>query len=150
VEVGNAVGDPWESWLNPTSALIGVIAIFTGAHLAAVYLAGDSVRADQPELARAFRTRALLSGAASGAVALGGLFVLRADAGALFDGLTSGGGLAMVVVSGLAGLGTLALVWAERYGPARATAALAVVAIVVGWALAQNPYLLPPTLTLDE
>src|SRR4051812_1228870 len=150
VGIGNATGDPWSSWLNPTSILIGVIAVLTGAHLAAVYLAGDSVRADQPDLARAFRTRALISGAASGAAAIGGLFVLRSDARALFDGLTSGGGLAMVIVSALAGLATIALVWAERYGWARATAALAVISIVVGWALAQDPYLLPPSYTVDR
>src|SRR3954449_4681548 len=66
VGLGNGTGDPWSSWLNPTSALIGVIAVLTGAYLAAVYLAGDSVRAEQPDLARAFRTRALVSGLASG------------------------------------------------------------------------------------
>ena len=44
----------------------------------------------------------------------------------------------------------MALVFTERYGPARVTGALAVIAIVVGWALAQDPYLLPPSLTLDE
>jgi cytochrome d ubiquinol oxidase subunit II len=150
VEVGNAVGDPWTSWLNPTSALIGVIAVLTGAHLAAVYLAGDSARGGFDDLARAFRARALLSGAASGAAALGGLLVLRSDARALFDGLSSGTGLAMVALSALAGLATLALVWVERYGVARVTGALAVIAIVVGWALAQDPYLLPPSLTLEE
>ena len=103
VGIGNATGDPWDSWLNPTSALIGVIAVLTGAYLAAVYLAGDSVRAEQPDLARAFRARALLAGGASGAVAIGGLLVLRSDSRPLFDGLTSGGGLAMVIVSALAG-----------------------------------------------
>jgi len=56
----------------------------------------------------------------------------------------------MVIVSGLAGAGTLALVWVERYGAARLVAALAVAALVVGWALAQDPYLLPGELTLDE
>jgi cytochrome d ubiquinol oxidase subunit II len=109
-----------------------VIAVLTGAYLAAVYLAGDSVRAEQPDLARAFRARALLAGGASGAVAIGGLLVLRSDARALYDGLTSGGGLAMVLVSALAGAATLVLVWTEHYGLARATSALAVVAIVVG------------------
>ena len=69
--------------------------------------------------------------------------MLRSDARDLFDGLTSGGGLAMVLVSGAAGLATLALVWVERYGAARVSAAVAVAAIVVGWALAQDPYLLP-------
>jgi cytochrome bd ubiquinol oxidase subunit II len=150
VEVGNATGDPWSSWLNPTSVVIGVIAVLTGAHLAAVYLAGDSVRAEQPQLARAFRARALASGVASGAVALIGIVVVRSDARPLFDGLTSGGGLAMVLISAAAGVGTLGLVWAERYGLARFTAALAVAAVVVGWALAQGPYVLPGQLTLDQ
>jgi cytochrome bd ubiquinol oxidase subunit II len=150
VEVGNAAGDPWSSWLNPTSAVIGVIAVLTGAHLAAVYLAGDSVRAEQPQLARAFRARALGSGVASGAAALIGIVVVRGDARPLFDGLTSGGGLAMVLVSAIAGVATLALVWAERYGLARFVAAVAVAAIVVGWALAQDPYVLPGQLTLDQ
>jgi cytochrome bd ubiquinol oxidase subunit II len=150
VEVGNATGDPWSSWLNPTSAVIGVIAVLTGTHLAAVYLAGDSVRAEQPQLARAFRARALGSGVASGAVALIGILVVRSDARPLFDGLTSGGGLAMVLVSAVAGIATLALVWVERYGLARFVVAVAVAAIVVGWALAQDPYVLPGQLTLDQ
>src|SRR3954467_10715158 len=104
VEVGNAVGDPWSSWLNPTSVLIGVLAVATGAHLAAVYLAGDSERAGQPDLVAAFRARALGSGLVCGVLAVAGIAVVRSDARPLYDGLTSGGGLAMVIVSGLAGL----------------------------------------------
>ena len=76
--------------------------------------------------------------------------MLRDDARPLFDGLTSGAGLVMVIVSAAAGAATLALVWTARYGLARVTAAAAVVAIAVGWAFAQAPYLLPPELTLDE
>ena len=150
VKVGNAVGDPVSSWLNPTSALIGAIAVASGAHLAAVYLAGDSVRAEQPDLVRAFRSRALGSGLVAGALALAGLLVVRHDARSLYDGLTSGGGLAMVLLSGVAGVATLALVWRERYGLARVAAAVAVAAVVAGWALAQDPYVLPGQLTLDQ
>ncbi len=150
VEVGNAAGDAVSSWLNPTSALIGVIAVIAGAYLAAVYLAGDARRAGLPDLVRAFRARALGSGVVAGVVALGGLFVVREDARPLYDGLTSGGGLAMVILSAIAGGGTLALVWRERYGLARVTAAAAVAAITVGWVLAQDPYLLPDELTLDQ
>src|SRR5918998_4813795 len=62
VPVGNATGDPVSSWVNPTSAVVGVIGVATGAHLAAVYLAGDSVRAGVPDLVKAFRARALASG----------------------------------------------------------------------------------------
>jgi cytochrome d ubiquinol oxidase subunit II len=150
VPVGNAAGDLVDSWLNPTSVLIGAVGVLSGAYLAAVFLAGDSVRAGQPDLVRAFRARALASGVVTGAVALAGLLVLRSDARALYDGLTSGGGLVMVLVSGAAGVATLALVYRGRYGLARVTSAAAVAAIVVGWVLAQRPYVLPPKLTLAE
>jgi cytochrome bd ubiquinol oxidase subunit II len=150
VPVGNEAGDTITSWLNPTSVLIGVLAILSGAYLAAVFLAGDSVRAGLPDLARAFRARALGAGVVTGAVALAGLLVLRSDARPLFDGLTSGGGLAAVIASGIAGAVTLWLIAGERYGAARWSSAVAVAAITVGWVLAQDPYVLPPELTLDE
>jgi cytochrome d ubiquinol oxidase subunit II len=150
VPVGNAAGDPWSSWLNPTSVFAGVLGVVTGAHLAAVYLTGDSTRAGEPDLVRAFRTRALATGVLAGVIALAGLLVVRSDARDLFDGLTEGWALACVLASGAGGLATIALVWAGRHGPARVTAALSVAAILVGWALAQDPYLLPPDLTLDE
>jgi cytochrome d ubiquinol oxidase subunit II len=150
VPVGNAAGDLVSSWLNPTSVLVGVVGVLTGAYLAAVYLAGDSQRAGLDDLVKAFRARALGAGVVTGVVALAGLLVLRSDARDLYDGLTSGGGLVMVIASGLAGFATIALVWSERYGLARVSAAAAVAAIVVGWLLAQKPYILPPDLTLDQ
>jgi cytochrome d ubiquinol oxidase subunit II len=124
--------------------------VFTGAHLAAVYLSGDSRRAGQEDLVRAFRARALASGVAAGALALAGLVVVRDDARSLFDGLTSGLGLACVLVSAACGLATLALVWGYRLEAARFTAAGAVAAIVAGCAAAMSPYLLPGQLTLDQ
>jgi cytochrome d ubiquinol oxidase subunit II len=150
VPVGNAAGDMIDSWVNPTSVAIGVIAVLTGTYLAAVYLAGDSVRAGQPELAEAFRARALGAGIVTGAASFGSLFVLRSDARPLFDGLTSGAGLVAVIVSAVIGLATLALIARRRYELARGTAALAVATLTVGWALAQDPYLLPGQLTLDQ
>jgi cytochrome d ubiquinol oxidase subunit II len=150
VPVGNAAGDPFDSWINPTSFLVGGLAVVTGAYLAAVYMAADSVRAGLPDLARAFRARALGAGVLAGLVAVGGLLVLRHDARPLYDGLTSGGGLAMVLLSGVAGLGTLLLVWRERFAAARFFAAAAVACVTVGWAVAQSPYLLPGQLTLHQ
>ena len=150
IPVGNQAGDVVDSWLNPTSIAIGLLAVLTGAYLSAVFLAGDSERAGQPDLVEAFRRRALGTGLVTGAAALGTLLVVRSDARPLFDGLTSGAGLAAVAVSAAAGLLTLLLVARRRFGPARASSAVAVAAIVVGWALAQDPYLLPPELTLEE
>jgi cytochrome bd ubiquinol oxidase subunit II len=150
VPVGNAEGDAFTSWLNGTSVLVGLLAVATGAHLAAVFLGADARRAGEPELVRAFRRRALGSGVAAGAFAIAGLVVLHSDARDLYDGLTSSAGLACVAVSAAAGLTTLALELRERFEPARYTAAAAVAAIVAGWALAQRPYLLPPDLTVRE
>jgi cytochrome d ubiquinol oxidase subunit II len=143
VPVGNARGGAVSSWLNPTSVLIGTLAVVTGVYLAAVFLSGDAARDGERDLSERFRIRALGSGAVAGVVAIGGFVVLHADAHALYRGLVTGGGLAALIVSVLAGLGTLALVWTRRYERARFTAALAVAAIVAGWALAQNPRLLP-------
>jgi cytochrome d ubiquinol oxidase subunit II len=143
VPVGNAAGDPWSSWLNPTSVTIGLLAVALSAYLAAVYLAADAARHGDEEMERAFRTRALVTGLVAGGMAAGGLVVLRDDTRALFDDLVSGAGLAAVLVSALAGLGTLLLVRARRYEQSRYSAAVAVAAIVGGWAIAQSPTLLP-------
>jgi cytochrome bd ubiquinol oxidase subunit II len=150
VPVGNAAGDPWTSWTSPTSLLVGALAVATGAYLSAVFLAGDSERAELPDLVAAFRARALGAAIVAGLLAVIGLIVLNSDAPDLFDGLTSGGGLVCVIVSGVAGAATLALVWARRFFLARFTAGLAVAGVTVGWAFAQSPYLLPGELTLDQ
>lgn len=149
VPIGNAAGDPWSSWLNPTSVTIGLLAVALSAYLAAVYLAADAARHDDAEMEQAFRARALVTGLVAGGMAAGGLVVLRDDTRALFDELVSGAGLAAVVVSALAGLGTLLLVRARRYEWSRYSAAVAVAAIVGGWAIAQSPTLLPG-LTVEE
>jgi cytochrome bd ubiquinol oxidase subunit II len=149
VPVGNAAGDLVTSWLNPTSIVLGVLAVVTGGYLAAVYLAADAHQLGEGDLERDFRDRALGAGLCAGALAFAGLLVVRSDAPDLFDGLTSGGGLAMVILSAVAGVATLFLVWRDRFGPARASAALAVGAILAGWALAQRPRLLPG-LTITE
>jgi cytochrome d ubiquinol oxidase subunit II len=143
VPVGNAKGDLFSTWLNPTSVLIGVLAVAISAYLAAVYLSADSRRMGDEELERYFRVRALAAGVVAGAIAVAGVFVIHSDARPLYNGLIHGDGLAAVIVSALAGAATLALVWWRRYDLARLTASLAVAAVVAGWALAQQPTILP-------
>ncbi|HEV7774476.1 MAG TPA: cytochrome d ubiquinol oxidase subunit II [Conexibacter sp.] len=149
VPVGNAAGDLWTSWTGGLSLMVGVLAVAFGAYLSAVYLAADAVRRGADEMELAFRTRALVAGLIAGGLAVAGLFVLRSDARGLYDSLVSGDALPALIVSGLAGVGTLALVWLRRYEQARYSAAVAVAAIVVGWAIAQQPELLPG-LTVSE
>jgi cytochrome d ubiquinol oxidase subunit II len=178
VPVGNAVGNPVTSWLNPACVLIGALAVVFSGYLAAVYLAADSRRHSKAAghvvaagtggagageaagtgeatgagavagpgpgpgdgtLADAFRRRALAAGLVCGALALAGLLVMR-NSGL---NLTHGAALALVCVSAAAGLATLLLCWWYRFELARVTAALAVAAVVVGWAAGQAPRFLP-------
>ena len=148
VPLGNAEGDPIGSWLNPTSILGGVLAVGSCAYLAAVYLTADARRTGNGALVDAFRRRALASGSAVGVVALAGIAVLRTDAPTLFVGLT-GPALPVVILSAAAGVASLGLLAGRRFTPARATAGLAVGAILWGWAVAQYPYLLVGSLTID-
>jgi cytochrome bd ubiquinol oxidase subunit II len=143
VPVGNAAGRLFSSWTGPVSILIGVLAVAAAAYLAAVYLSADAARHGDAELVRAFRMRALAAGTLAGAAAIAGLAVLHSDAHPLYRGLVSGDGLPALIVSVLAGVCALGLVLVGRFELARYTAALAVAAIIAGWALAQQPVLLP-------
>lgn len=143
VPVGNAAGSLWASWTSGLALTVGVLAVASGAYLAAVYLAADAVRAGSAELERAFRRRAVVAGVAAGALALAALPVLHAEAHRLYERLVGLPGLPALLVSVAAGVGTLALVAVRRYEAARYSAAAAVAAIIAGWALAQQPVLLP-------
>jgi cytochrome bd ubiquinol oxidase subunit II len=149
VPVGNAAGDLWSSWLNPTSIMAGVLALLSSAYLAAVCLAADARRAGDREMAVTFRARALVAGSLAGVAAVAGALVVRSDARWIFDRLVETPAVLSVVLSLLAGAATLALVARWHLDTARVSAALAVAAVVGGWALAQNPILLPG-LTVQE
>ena len=143
VPVGNAAGHLFSSWLNPTSIFIGLLAVAGCAYLAAIYLAADAARDGHEALERDFRLRALGAGVLAGAIAIGGIFIVNAEYHTPFHSLLSGRALAAVIVSFLAGLVTLMLVYDRRYEPARYCGAIAVAAIVAGWALARWPTILP-------
>ena len=82
-------------------------------------------------------------------VAFVGIFVLRADARYLFDGLTSRG-LPLVILSALCGIGSLVLLVRHAHRGARLLAIGAVATVVWGWGVAQWPYVLPETLKVSQ
>lgn len=143
VPPGIAEGDLVTSWLNPTALITGALAVGTAAYLAAVYLTRDAERTGEHELARSFRRRALATGVAVGVLSALGLVILHADAHPLFAELTSGRGLPLLVLSIVAGVASLVLLWWRAYLLVRVTAALAVVGLLWGWGVGQYPHLLP-------
>jgi cytochrome bd ubiquinol oxidase subunit II len=148
VPVGNAAGDPVTSWLNGVSVLTGALFVATSAYVAAVFLVSDARRAGDEDLEQYFATRALAAAIAAGALAVAGLFVYRADARYIYDGLT-GDALPLVILSAVCGLGVLFLLWRGRRRGTRPLAVGAVVAVIWGWGVAQHPYLLPQSLTIS-
>jgi cytochrome d ubiquinol oxidase subunit II len=84
----------------------------------------------------------------TGLVALAGIFVLHDDATYVFHGLTSRA-IPLVIVSGICGLGSIVLLFREAHRGARLLAMGAVAAVVLGWGVAQWPYLLPTTLKVQ-
>jgi cytochrome bd ubiquinol oxidase subunit II len=149
VPSGGKSGDPWSSWINPTSALGGVLAVTVCAYLAAVFLTSDARRLEQADLVDYFRTRALAAAVVAGIVAIGGVFVLRDDARYLYDGLTSRA-LPLVIISAVCGLGSIVLLTRHAQHLARLAAVGAVATVVGGWGVAQWPYILPTSLKVSQ
>jgi cytochrome d ubiquinol oxidase subunit II len=143
VPVGNAAGAHFSSWLGTTQILDGVIAVVTSAYLAAVYLAADCTRRGEAQLARDFRIRALVAGPLAGVLAIAGLVAVHHSAHPLYHELLDGRALPAVLVSATAGIVAIGLVCRRLFEPARYVAALAIAAVLAGWALAQWPKILP-------
>ena len=148
VPLGNAEGDPVTSWLNGVSLLTGALFVATSVYLAAVFLVSDSRRAGDVELERYFTARALGAAVAAGVLAVAGIFVFRADARYIYDGLV-GEALPLVILSAVCGLGVLALLRRGAHRGARVLAVGAVAAVIWAWGAAQYPYLLPEKLTIS-
>jgi cytochrome d ubiquinol oxidase subunit II len=147
VPAGGKAGDPVQSWLNPTSVVTGVLGVALAAYLASVYLVWEARRGD-PGLVEYFRRRAVAAAAVAGVLAVIGLVVVRDRAPHVFEGLTSRA-LPLLIVSVLCGAGAFWLLARGAARGARALAMLAVAGIIIGWGVAQWPYILPETLTFS-
>lgn len=141
-------GDRWTSWTGPTSLVGGTLAVLTCSFLAATFLVAEADRQGEATLVEACRRRALGAGAVTGVAALAGIAPLAEDAPTLFDRLT-GRALPLIVLSALAGTFALWALWRRRPALARVGAAVAVASVVVGWGVAQYPWLLVDHLSLD-
>ncbi len=141
--------DAFGSWLNPTSILIGFMAIAVFAYLAAVFLVNDARRMGFVELESYFLRRATYAAIVAGALAIAGIGVVAVDAPVLSSELVRSG-WPLILASGAFGFGALAAL--SRHAPrgTRAMATGAVVAVVWGWGAAQYPDILPGSLSLTD
>ena len=140
-------GDPITSWVNPTSLLGGTLAVLVCAFVAAVFLTAQARLRDDAHLERWYRRRAQIIAVVAGAVSLAGIAVLRADAPRLFDGLLSRG-LPLVLASAACGVAALALLGRAAPHLLQGLAVTTAGAVVLGWGVAQYPYLLGTHLSI--
>jgi cytochrome d ubiquinol oxidase subunit II len=141
-------GDPTSSWTGALPLVTGVLFVATCAYLAAIFLVRDAGAAGDDDLRRYFARRALVVALLAGAAALAGVFALHADARYVYDRLTSEG-IPLVIASGVCGLAALALLLRGATAGIRPLAIGAVVAVIWGFFVAQFPYMLPESLTIE-
>ena len=133
-------------WTRPFAAICGLFALALFAFLAATYLTVDADA--EPEVQEDFRTRALASGLLLAPAALLTFLLARTGAPAIFAQLTNWWGPPLVATTSTCALVALGALWLRRFHWARAAAIAQVTSILLGWGLAQFPYLVVPDVTL--
>ncbi|MEU9542162.1 MULTISPECIES: cytochrome d ubiquinol oxidase subunit II [Streptomyces] len=139
-----------DAWSNGTSVIAGLLTVAATAFLGAVFLTADARRFDAPDLVGYFRLRAWCTLVVLAVLAVVGLAVTHDDAPYVYDGLTGGIGLVLVLIAVLSALTTAWLLYRVATGWARVTAIGSVALVVVAWGLAQRPYLIPTSLTVSQ
>lgn len=148
VEDGVLTTGFFAGWTTAFAVGCGLFAQGLFAFLAAVYLTVD-VRGDV-ELQNDFRARALFA-ALSLAPAAALVFVLaRWQAPELFTRLTSWWAPWLLAGTSLCALGAIGSLWKRRFRLARLLAAGQVALILLGWFLAQYPYLIIPDVAIHD
>ncbi len=146
VENGVVVSGFLKSWLAPFPIGVGFFALSLFAFLAAVYL---TVEASENELQDDFRLRALIAGIAVGILALTVFILAGTGAPTLRAGISrSWWALALHLGTAVVAVGAFYTLWTRKYRVARICAVAQVTLILVGWALAQFPYLVEPDMTI--
>ncbi len=133
-------------WVSPYAVGCGMLALSTCAYLAAVYLTVETDGA----LREDFRLRAIFSGTLTAGLALLVLLFAWREANWFFRQLI-GPHAWPVLAAGLCCFNASAwAVFGRRYRLSRVFAAGEVVLLLLGWGLAQRPYLVYPDMTLQE
>lgn len=133
-------------WLSPFPISVGFLALASFAFLAAVYL---TLETGDPGLREEFRRDSLRSAAA--VVVFSGLtLALAADGAREFLRSLTGGfwSIPLVAAEAAAAAGAIVSLALRRYPLARACAAAQVSLLLVGWGMAQYPYLVRPDITV--
>lgn len=133
-------------WLSPYALLNGLLALSTCAYLAAVYLTNET----KDDLREDFRMRAIIAGTATSVLA--GLVLLLAwfEARWFVGRLLSAQSFPVVLAGMVCFASSAWAVFKRHFLLARLFAAAEISLLILGWGLAQHPYLCYPDLTFAE
>jgi cytochrome bd ubiquinol oxidase subunit II len=127
------------AWFHPFPLVVGLLSLSLFAYLSACYL---TVEAEDPNLQSDFRTRALISGVASILLAAFTYIAAGNSAHGIKDGLRSNPYAWLVEIGAvLATIAAFHALWSRSYRRARIAAAAQVTFILLGWGIAQFPYI---------
>ncbi|HEY7521986.1 MAG TPA: cytochrome d ubiquinol oxidase subunit II [Methylomirabilota bacterium] len=146
VQDGRITTGFFAGWTSPFAVAVGAYAQGLFAFLAAVYLTVDAE--GDADVQEDFRRRALVAGVALAPVAAAVFALARDGAPQIFRGLTDWWAPLVLIATSLCAVGALVALWMRRFRMARMAAAGQVSSILIGWALAQYPYLLVPDITI--
>lgn len=133
-------------WLSIYSLGCGLLALSTCAYLAAVYLVVET----SGPLREDFRRRAIIAGTSTAALAAVVLALAFIHARWFFDQLTSPRSWPVLLGGLICFAGSAWAVFSRRYRLSRVFAAGEIVLLLLGWGLAQQPYLVYPDVKLVD
>ncbi len=133
-------------WLQPFAITCGLIGLLLCAFLTAAYM----IPRTEGALQRDFRRRAIFASIALGAVTTAAIPIAHLNATAFSEELTRASVLTGMAVTAALGLATLALLLRGGSTWVPVLAAATAAGMVLSWALAQNPDLITPGLSLQD
>lgn len=142
---GQVLAPPTESWLSPFAFGMGIFVLTLASYLAAVFLAAET----EGELQEDFHRRAFASGTATAIMSALMLWMMARYTPWLWEGFTHGVSGVLLFVGAALYLLSLVFVLIRQYVLARVSAAGQVLVLLMGWALAQWPYMIYPDLTFE-
>ena len=135
-----------QAWFHPFPLMVGLLSVSLFAYLSACYL---TIEAEDRALQSDFRARALTSGLAS--IVLAACTYIMAGNGAhgIRDGLRSNPYAWLIEIGAvIATIVAFHALWSRSLRRARIAAAAQVTFILLGWGIAQFPYLVRPEITI--
>jgi cytochrome d ubiquinol oxidase subunit II len=146
VSTGQVTTGFFAGWLAPFAIFCGFFALSLCAFLAATYMTVDTTK--QRDLQNDFRLRALWSGVALGPSAAAAFFTAKTGAPQIFQGLTRWWAVPLIGTTVCLAVVALMALWWRKFQLARISAIATTALILIGWSLAQFPYLVVPDITI--